>query len=139
VAHRCCPSNRKRLVIVPCRVVSLMSTGLDILTVLDGQNSHHVGSILQTHVKPLFRANPHPSLNLSTGRKLPRLAGGPLGSNDYYESQPWKKYPGVANSVSWCVRHTNVTVIPIPPLEYSDWCARARTMRSGGISSYRQS
>ncbi|KIM83994.1 hypothetical protein PILCRDRAFT_68800, partial [Piloderma croceum F 1598] len=62
-----------------------------------------IESILIHHVKPIFKSNPHPSLNLSTGRKLPETAGGPMGTQDYYEGQVWKRHPGVPNLVSWCV------------------------------------
>ncbi|KAF5361588.1 hypothetical protein D9757_011557 [Collybiopsis confluens] len=64
-----------------------------------------MNQLLETDVNPLFRSNPHPSLNLSTGRKLDRPAGGPMGSIDFYESQAWKAYPGAANLVFWCLRH----------------------------------
>ncbi|KIK54455.1 hypothetical protein GYMLUDRAFT_905811 [Collybiopsis luxurians FD-317 M1] len=61
--------------------------------------------LLETNVNPLFRSNPHPSLNLSTGRKLDRPAGGPEASFDFFETQAWKKYPGAANLVFWCLHH----------------------------------
>ncbi|KAG6867752.1 hypothetical protein C0993_011632 [Termitomyces sp. T159_Od127] len=60
--------------------------------------------ILNGHVKPLFQLNPHPKLNAS-GRKLPRPAGGPMATHDFYDDQMWKTAPGVANLVLWCVRH----------------------------------
>jgi hypothetical protein len=69
--------------------------------------------ILQYVIKPIFRSSPHPSLNLSTGRKLPRMAGGPLASQDLYEAQTWKEYPGVPNIVSWCVQNMQVRVLDI--------------------------
>src|ERR1700723_466335 len=65
-------------------------------------------TILTCHVKSVFKFNPHPSLNLSTGRKLPQTAGGPMGTQDYYEGQVWKRHPGAPNLVSWCVRNTQV-------------------------------
>jgi hypothetical protein len=65
-------------------------------------------TILTHHVKPIFKFNPHPSLNLSTGRKLPATAGGPMGMQDYYEGQVWKRHPGAPNLVSWCVRNIQV-------------------------------
>ncbi|KAJ3753415.1 hypothetical protein EV360DRAFT_53504 [Lentinula raphanica] len=61
--------------------------------------------LLETNVNPLFRSNLHPSLNLSTGRKLHRPAGGPMGSYDFYETQAWKAYPAAGNLVFWCLRH----------------------------------
>ncbi|KAK7060110.1 hypothetical protein VNI00_000874 [Paramarasmius palmivorus] len=53
-----------------------------------------LNEILSHHVKPMFRSNPHPSLNTSTGRKLNRPAGGPMASQDFYESQTWKRHVG---------------------------------------------
>ena len=64
--------------------------------------------ILTDHIKSLFKFNPHPSLNLSTGRKLPENAGGPMGMQDYYEGQVWKKHLGAPNLISWCVRNIQV-------------------------------
>ncbi|OCH95884.1 hypothetical protein OBBRIDRAFT_787731 [Obba rivulosa] len=61
--------------------------------------------LLKNHVKPVFRTNPHPSLNPATGRTLPRPAGGPLGHLDHFEGQAWKLRPGAVYLVSWCVRH----------------------------------
>ncbi|KAG6906563.1 hypothetical protein DXG01_013191 [Tephrocybe rancida] len=61
--------------------------------------------VLTHNVKPLFQFSPHPNLDAS-GRKLPRPAGGPMATHDFYEGQAWKSTPGVANLVSWCVRHT---------------------------------
>ncbi|EDR04901.1 uncharacterized protein LACBIDRAFT_303763 [Laccaria bicolor S238N-H82] len=59
--------------------------------------------ILTHNIKPVFQSNPHPSLNLETGRKLPRPAGGPMASQDYYFGQDWKNSPGAATVVLWCV------------------------------------
>ena len=67
--------------------------------------------ILNEHVKPIFRANPHPSVNATTGRKLPRALGGPLAQQDYYEGQFWKSHPGLPNTISWCIRHIKVTLV----------------------------
>jgi hypothetical protein len=64
--------------------------------------------ILTHHIKPIFKFNPHPNLNLSTGRKLPESAGGSMGTLDYYEGQVWKSHPGAPNLVSWCVRNIQV-------------------------------
>ncbi|PAV20807.1 atp :trna-specific trna nucleotidyltransferase [Pyrrhoderma noxium] len=81
-----------------------------------------IRSILEDYVKPIFLANPHPQVNLNTGRILPKLAGGSLASIDYYQEQNWKGQPGVANVVSWCIRHIpengyeQVWHLLIPPL-----------------------
>ena len=69
-----------------------------------------IRSILEDYVKPIFLANPHPQVNLNTGRILPKLAGGSLASIDYYQEQNWKGQPGVTNVVSWCIRHIPVRV-----------------------------
>ncbi|KAF7433614.1 hypothetical protein PC9H_005575 [Pleurotus ostreatus] len=87
--------------------VSSTSKGVatDILNHFQGTVTELLPQILSEHLKPIFRTNPHPLLHTSTGRKLPRPAGGPLASSDYYESQSWKDHPGAPNLVSWCVRH----------------------------------
>ncbi|CCM03990.1 uncharacterized protein FIBRA_06146 [Fibroporia radiculosa] len=78
--------------------------------------------ILSRHVKPVFHANPHPSLNPSTGRKLSRAAGGPLAHLDHLEGQTWKLHTGIVNTLSWCLRHSSSIVyeklwhLIIPPV-----------------------
>ncbi|KAJ7497480.1 hypothetical protein FB451DRAFT_1211627 [Mycena latifolia] len=78
--------------------------------------------MLEHNVKPLFRFNPHPSLNLQTGRKLARPAGGPMASQDFYDNQMWKNHPGASNIVLWCVQHIPSTAyeelwhLVIPPI-----------------------
>ncbi|KAJ7076314.1 hypothetical protein B0H15DRAFT_864086 [Mycena belliarum] len=78
--------------------------------------------ILEHNVKPLFRYNPHPSLNLQTGRKLARPAGGPMASQDFYDDQAWKTHPGASNIVLWCVENIPSTAyeelwhLVIPPI-----------------------
>ncbi len=47
-------------------------------------------------------------LNLETGRKLPRAAGGYAAAQDTYEGQIWKMHPGIGNVVLWCVRRIDV-------------------------------
>lgn len=47
-------------------------------------------------------------LNLETGRKLPRTAGGYAAAQDAYEGQIWKAHPGIGNVILYCVRHINV-------------------------------
>jgi hypothetical protein len=64
--------------------------------------------VLRDHIKPLFQVNPHPSLNISTGRKLARPAGGHTVAQDYYEGQTWKEHPGADRSVLWCLRNIRV-------------------------------
>ncbi|CAL1702039.1 unnamed protein product [Somion occarium] len=61
--------------------------------------------VLSFYVKPVFQANPHPMLNPSSARKLPRTLGGPLAQQDYYEGQVWKSHPGIVNVILWCVSH----------------------------------
>ena len=69
-----------------------------------------VKSILESHVKPQFLTNPHPQLNLSTGRALHRIAGGAMASQDYYDEQNWKNRPGLAGVISWCIRSVPVSI-----------------------------
>jgi hypothetical protein len=47
-------------------------------------------------------------LNLETGRKLPRSAGGYAAAQDAYEGQLWKVHPGIGNVILWCVRCIDV-------------------------------
>lgn len=60
--------------------------------------------ILTHHLKPIFAANPHPRLNLQTGRKLPR----PADTQDAYEGQVWKTRIGIGNVLGWCLRNIEV-------------------------------
>jgi len=46
-------------------------------------------------IRTVFSSNPHPHLNIKTGKKLARLAGGPNAVQDYYKEQAWKNYPGM--------------------------------------------
>jgi len=64
--------------------------------------------ILSQKLKPIFQSNPNPLLNVSTGRRLPRVAGGLMATQDFYDDQTWKSSPGISNLVSWCVRHLPV-------------------------------
>ena len=64
--------------------------------------------VLVKHFKPIFQASPHPMLNLQTGRKLPRTAGGSAAAQDAYEGQVWKEYPGIGNVLLWCVQRIDV-------------------------------
>lgn len=68
-----------------------------------------IEEVLLKHIKPAFQANPHPSINVETGRKLTRDAGGPLGYMDYLEGQVWKSYPANTNVISWCITHADVS------------------------------
>ncbi|KAK7061347.1 hypothetical protein R3P38DRAFT_2828989 [Favolaschia claudopus] len=77
----------------------------EILSLFSEPSLPLVVQILQNNVKTLFRSNPHPSINLQTGRKLARPAGGPMASQDFYESQTWKDHPGASNIVLWGVRN----------------------------------
>ena len=65
--------------------------------------------LLIQHIKPIFDSNIHPSINPTTGRKLPRPAGGPLASQDFYDSQRWKEHPGIDNVIRWCLKHIDVS------------------------------
>ncbi|KAG6896867.1 hypothetical protein C0992_005558 [Termitomyces sp. T32_za158] len=80
------------------------STAEGILRQFDDPPQSLLTHILNDNVKPFFQVNPHPKLNAS-GRKLPRPAGGPMATQDFYDDQTWKTAPGITNLVSWCVRH----------------------------------
>ncbi|TFY61026.1 hypothetical protein EVJ58_g4768 [Rhodofomes roseus] len=61
--------------------------------------------LLVRRVKPAFQAVPHPMLNTSTGRILPRAAGGPDAVLDHFDNQTWKDRPGTIDLLAWCARH----------------------------------
>ncbi|KAL1658813.1 hypothetical protein GGF50DRAFT_66522 [Schizophyllum commune] len=61
--------------------------------------------LLTTKIKPAFQGSPHPQLNTSTGRKLPRQAGGAMAGQDFYEEQVWKADASAVALVGWCARH----------------------------------
>lgn len=90
----------------PWVVPTARETSTDILQRFREPDIHLLKRILTYNVKPLFLSTPHPSLNLSTGRRLPRLAGGSMASQDYYEEQTWKEHPETASLVSFVV--TNI-------------------------------
>ncbi|KAF9448472.1 hypothetical protein P691DRAFT_792581 [Macrolepiota fuliginosa MF-IS2] len=69
--------------------------------------------VLLKNLKPIFSSNPHPYLNTTTGRKLARPAGGPGATQDYYDEQTWKTYPGIWSVLAWVVKN-------IPPDSYED-------------------
>ena len=68
----------------------------------------YLEEVLKKHIKPLFQANPHPMLNVETGRKLHRTAGGYAAAQDAYEGQVWKEHPGAVNVLLWCVQRIDV-------------------------------
>lgn len=47
-------------------------------------------------------------LNTSTGRTLPRAAGGPDAVLDHFDGQTWKDRPGTPDLLAWCVRRCEV-------------------------------
>ncbi|ETW84442.1 hypothetical protein HETIRDRAFT_408514, partial [Heterobasidion irregulare TC 32-1] len=95
---------------------------VDTLELLGEPDIHVLERTLNHHIKSLFRANPHPSLNASTGRKISRQAGGPMAAQDIYEDQLWKRSPGVGNALSWCVQHIHTEMyerlwgLVVPPI-----------------------
>ncbi|KAF9468776.1 hypothetical protein BDZ94DRAFT_1244563 [Collybia nuda] len=98
------------------------SVSQSILEQYNNPTSALLIQILTHNVKPWFQSNPHPHLNMMSGRKLARPAGGPMASQDLYESQTWKDHPGVSGVVLWCVRHLkqedydNIWHLVIPPV-----------------------
>jgi hypothetical protein len=67
--------------------------------------------VLTTVVKPIFQRNPHPYLNIETGRKLPRPAGGAGATLDVYDVQDWKGHPTVVCTLRWCARRSPVRIL----------------------------
>jgi hypothetical protein len=78
--------------------------------------------VLTERVKPLFQASSHPQVNLETGRKLLRPAGGPESSIDMFETQVWKKHLGICGVLTSCIEHIDTAdfealwPLLIPPL-----------------------
>ncbi|KAJ7179500.1 hypothetical protein C8R46DRAFT_1160062 [Mycena filopes] len=92
------------------------AVALDILQSFSEPPLPLLVQILQYNLKPLFRSNPHPSINLETGRKLTRPAGGPMASQDFYDSQTLE---GVARRVKRSAVSTayqDLWHLVIPPL-----------------------
>ncbi|KAF8332696.1 uncharacterized protein EI90DRAFT_2971481 [Cantharellus anzutake] len=86
-------------------------------------NSDIVREVLLEGIKPLFQYNPHNRVNLSTGRILPRPAGGLSATQDMFEDQQWKtKGIGSWNVLRWCIRQLpaedfeSVWPLVVPPL-----------------------
>jgi len=94
----------------------------EILGLWGKPSLHLLEEIFMNHIKPLFQANPHPMLNLETGRKLPRTAGGYAAAQDAYEDQIWKAHPGIGNVILWCVRRIDTDAyerlwyLVVPPM-----------------------
>lgn len=83
--------------------------GAAILETLQPFPARLISRILFSIVKPLFALNTHPGVNLSSGRKLPRLAGGQSAAFDFIEEQVWKTRPEVGVLVRWCVENLEVS------------------------------
>jgi len=65
--------------------------------------------ILELDIKPLFLTSAHPRLNLETGRRLARSAGGDAAKQDFFQDQTWKREgQGCWNAIRWCVQHMDV-------------------------------
>lgn len=83
---------------------------------------HLLEEVFTKRIKPVFKANPHPMLNLETGRKLPRTAGGYAAAQDAYDGQIWKAHPGIGNVILWCVRRIDTDAyerlwyLVVPPM-----------------------
>jgi len=65
--------------------------------------------ILSKNLRTVFSSNPHPHLNIKTGKKLARPAGGPNAVQDYYEEQAWKDYPGIWSVLAWVIKNISVS------------------------------
>ena len=106
--------------------------------ILDLEGEFFLEEVLAKHIKPIFQANPHPMLNVETGRKLPRMAGGYATTQDAYEGQAWKDHPGVVNVLLWSVQRIDVRAC-IPASAYAELhhCRPKRTNGCGISSSPR--
>ena len=97
----------------------------DILTTYASPTVDLQERVLRNFIKPIFQPNPHPSVNVETGRKLPRAAGGPLSHLDFMEGQEWKNHPGVSHVISWCLSHADVRlclIFGLAPSHFSSKC-----------------
>ncbi|OAX39247.1 hypothetical protein K503DRAFT_101001 [Rhizopogon vinicolor AM-OR11-026] len=92
-------------------------------SILDPLTAPHIPPVVLTrilthHIRPAFTANPHPRLNLQTGRKLHELAD----TQDAYAGQVWKTRVGTANVLGWCLRNVDANTyesvwhLIIPPV-----------------------
>lgn len=70
-----------------------------------------LSSLLEGHVRPILRSNPHPRLSVTTGRAMSRTAGGSLASQDQFQEQIWKEHLGLANLIAWCIRNVPVRTV----------------------------
>ncbi|KAG8899686.1 hypothetical protein FRB99_006499 [Tulasnella sp. 403] len=68
-----------------------------------------ISTVLTSHLKPLFLANPHPRVNLDSGRKLYEHDGSRPSYQDYLDDQKWKTDgKGCWNTLAWCVTQLQV-------------------------------
>jgi len=78
-------------------------------------------------------------LNVETGRKLPRTAGGHVAAQDAYEEQVWKDRPGVINVLFWCVQRIDVRPCTLASAHTELYHDRPKHMNACGTSSCLQS
>lgn len=65
--------------------------------------------ILELDIKPLFLTSAHPRVNLESGRKLAKPAGGDSAAQDMFQDQAWKHQgQGCWNVIRWCITHLDV-------------------------------
>ncbi|KIJ56772.1 hypothetical protein M422DRAFT_62703 [Sphaerobolus stellatus SS14] len=86
---------------------SLRVVAESLYTQLPAPTLDVITSVLTYHVKPCFIKNPHSRINVESGRKLHRAAGGSAGVTDFYEDQEWKNYPWIGHILHWCIKHLN--------------------------------
>lgn len=92
-----------------CDYIVLTSVLTVITAILHPLAAPHIPPVVLTrilnhHLKPAFAANPHPRLNLQTGRRLHE----PADTQDAYEGQVWKMRAGTSNVLGWCLRNIDV-------------------------------
>ncbi|PPQ70481.1 hypothetical protein CVT24_013288 [Panaeolus cyanescens] len=93
--------------------------GILDLAEISSPSKQLVVEVLVKKLKPVFRANAHPHINPSTGRKLSTMPTDPLAMQDYFESQKWKGIPGIdkvvlcGSQTSWYEELWHLLVPPI--------------------------
>ncbi|KAF5363567.1 hypothetical protein D9756_000959 [Leucocoprinus leucothites] len=108
-------SDNDGLDLAPWTTPAMQHAAFDILSIpqISQPTIALLRQVLLKNLKPIFSANPHPYLNTTTGRKLTRPAGGPGATQDYYDEQTWKPYPGIWSVLAWVIKNT-------PPDAYED-------------------
>jgi hypothetical protein len=107
---------------IPRELTFSLNISQDYLDAQAPLDSSLLVRILSNHIKPLFASTPHPMVNLESGRKLPRPAGGANSAADMYDHQAWKTNLGIANILRYCIESMEVSELEqrwpllVPPI-----------------------